>query len=302
MIIPKESNKLAFYIRLIFCSLSICSPFLPLVYFSPHRIRLSKMLIDSHCHLNFNAFDEDRTQVIARAKTEGIVAFINPGTNLDDSRQVVALTEEFPELYAAVGVHPNDAATFDESALTQLRELAGHPNVVAIGEIGLDYYWDEAPRPVQRRVFEQQLALAREIGKPVIIHQRDSAADTMDVLRQWGARGDHPGLVLHSFSGDQAMAEEAIALGFYIGLSGPVTFKNARELPDIVASLPPERLLVETDAPFLSPDPFRGKRNEPARVKLIAERVADLQNLTLAEMSRCLVENTISLFKLPRMG
>jgi TatD DNase family protein len=263
------------------------------------------MLIDSHCHLNFNAFDQDRAQVIARAKAEGIVAFINPGTNLDDSRQVVALTGEFPELYAAVGVHPNDAATFDEAALAQLRELAARPKVMAIGEIGLDYYWDEAPRPVQRRVFEQQLTLAREIGKPVIIHQRDSAADTMDVLRQWAAGGGHPqdgyhpGLVLHSFSGDQAMAEEAIELGFYIGVSGPVTFKNARELPDIVASLPPERLLVETDAPFLAPHPFRGKRNEPARVKLIAERVAELQGQTLDEMSRRLTENTILLFKLP---
>jgi TatD DNase family protein len=257
------------------------------------------MLIDSHCHLNFNAFDQDRAQVIAQAKEAGVVAFINPGTNLDDSRQVVALAEEFPELYAAVGVHPNDAAAFDQTALAQLRELAAHPKVVAIGEIGLDYYWDEAPRPVQRQVFEQQLALAKEIGKPVIIHQRDSAADTMDVLRLWGANGDHSGLALHSFSGDQAMAEEAIDLGFYIGLSGPVTFKNARELPGIVASLSPERLLVETDAPFLSPHPFRGKRNEPARVKLIAERVAELQNLTLAEMSRCLTENTISLFKLP---
>jgi TatD DNase family protein len=257
------------------------------------------MLIDSHCHLNFNAFDENRLDVITRAKAEGVVAFINPGTTLQDSQQIIALAEEIPELYAAVGIHPNDAAAFDQAALAQLRELAAHPKVVAIGEIGLDYYWDEAPRPVQRRVFEQQLALAKEIGKPVIIHQRDSMADTMDVLRLWGANGDHPGLVLHSFSGDQAMAEEAIDLGFYIGLSGPVTFKNARELPGIVASLPPERLLIETDAPFLSPHPFRGKRNEPARVKLVAERVAELQNLTLAEMSRRLTENTILLFKLP---
>jgi TatD DNase family protein len=262
------------------------------------------MLIDSHCHLNFDAFDEDRLEVVARARNEGIVAFINPGTNLADSRQIVALAEKIPELYAAVGVHPNDAAGFDKAALTQLRELAGHPKVVAIGEIGLDYYWDKAPRPVQRRVLEQQLALAKDIGKPVIIHQRDSAADTMAVLRQWGADGSrpmddgHPGLVLHSFSGDQAMADEALDLGFYIGISGPVTFKNARDLPGIVASLPPERLLVETDAPFLSPHPFRGKRNEPARVQLVAEKVAVLQNLDFAEMCRQLTENTMALFRL----
>jgi TatD DNase family protein len=150
-------------------------------------------------------------------------------------------------------------------------------------------------------VFEQQLALAKQVDKPVIIHQRESAVDTMAVLREWGADQDHPGLVLHSFSGDMAMAEEAVRLGFHIGISGPVTFKNARDLPVIVAALPPERLLVETDAPFLSPHPFRGKRNEPARVKLIAERIADLQKLSFAEMSGYLTANTIALFTLPNL-
>jgi TatD DNase family protein len=257
------------------------------------------MLIDSHCHLNFNAFDEDRAEVLARAKAAGIVAFINPGTNLDDSRQIVTLAEEIPHLYAAIGFHPNDAANLNEETLAQLRLLAGQPKVVAIGEIGLDYYWDKTPRSIQLHGFEQQLALARELGQPVIIHQREAAADTMAVLRQWAAGQAHPGLVLHSFSGDRAMAEEAVALGFYIGISGPVTFKNARDLPEIVVALPPERLLVETDAPFLTPHPFRGKRNEPAHVKLVAERVAALRSLPLAQMSRHLSENTIALFKLP---
>ncbi len=259
------------------------------------------MLIDSHCHLNFKAFNEDRDEVLDRARSADIVAIINPGTNLEDSRQIVALAQEIAELYAAVGFHPNDAAGFDQAALDQLRELAVRPKVVAIGEIGLDYYWDEAPRPVQRRVFEQQLELAKMLDRPVIIHQRESAADTMAILRQWAAGQEHPGLVLHSFSGDQAMAEEAVELGFYIGITGPVTFKNVRDLPGIVAALPSERLLVETDAPFLSPHPFRGKRNEPARVRLIAERVADLQGRSLAEMSRQLSRNTISLFRLPEL-
>lgn len=257
------------------------------------------MLIDSHCHLNFNKFDDDRVEVIGRAQAEGIAAFINPGTSLADSRQVVALAQEIPALYAAVGVHPNDAGRVDSAVLAELQTLAQHPKVVAIGEIGLDYYWDEAPRPVQRRVFEQQLALARELDLPVIIHQRNSVADTMDVLRDWRRGGRHPGLVLHSFSGDQAMAGEAIELGFYIGISGPVTFKNARDLPGIVASVPAERLLVETDAPFLSPHPFRGKRNEPARVKLVAEKVAELQNVSFEIMSRQLTRNTVQLFRLP---
>ena len=257
------------------------------------------MLIDSHCHLNFSAFDQDRPEVLQRAEEAGVVAIVNPATNLQDSRQIVAMADEIPSLYAAVGFHPNDAGDFNEESLTHLRELADHPKVVAIGEIGLDYYWDEAPRPVQQRVFEQQLVLAREIGKPVIIHQRESAADTMAILRQWAAGQDHPSLVLHSFSGDMAMAEEAIELGFSIGITGPVTFKNARDLPEIVAAVLPDRLLVETDAPFLSPHPFRGKRNEPARVKLVAERVAELQAMPLAEMSCQLTQNTISLFNLP---
>ncbi|MBI1879832.1 MAG: TatD family hydrolase [Chloroflexi bacterium] len=257
------------------------------------------MLIDSHCHLNFNAFDQDRAEVLARAAAAGVVACINPGINLADSQQVVNLAETIPDLYAAVGFHPNDAANFDETALAQLRSLANRPKVVAIGEIGLDYYWDKAPRPVQRQVFEQQLALAKELGKPVIIHQRETAADIMAVLRRWGAGQNHPGLVLHSFSGDRAMAEEAIELGFYIGISGPVTFKNAHDLPEIVVAMPLERLLVETDAPFLTPHPYRGKRNEPTYVKLVAERVAALKGLPLAEVSRRLTENTVSLFKLP---
>lgn len=256
-------------------------------------------LIDSHCHLIFDAFDQDRAEVLARATEAGVVAIINPGTTLADSRAIVAAAEKIPNLFAAVGVHPNDAAEFNESTLAHLRELTSHPKVVAIGEIGLDYYWDKTPRSRQHEVFEQQLALAKEANKPIIIHQRESAADTMAVLRRWGAGQDHPGLVLHSFSGDLAMAEEAVELGFYIGISGPVTFKKADSLCNIAAALPPERLLVETDAPFLSPHPFRGKRNEPARVKIIAERVAELQNLPFAEMCQILTQNTMALFRLP---
>jgi len=257
------------------------------------------MLIDSHCHLNFDAFDDDRPAVLARAVEAGIIAIINPATTLADSRRIIALAEEIPNLYAAIGFHPNDAAACDADSLVALRELAGHPKVVAIGEIGLDYYWDEAPRPVQRRVFEQQLELARTVDKPVIIHQRESAADTMAVLRQWAAGGDHPGLVLHSFSGDLPMAQEAVQLGFYIGITGPVTFKNAKHLPEVVTTVPAERLLVETDAPFLSPHPFRGKRNEPARVKLVAEKIAALRQTSVEVLSRQLTQNTVALFRLP---
>jgi TatD DNase family protein len=256
------------------------------------------VLIDSHCHLTFSAFDDDRAEVLARAAEAGVVAFIDPGTDLEDSRQIIASAEEIPNLYAAIGFHPNDAGACDTAALVELRRMAQHPKVVAIGEIGLDYYWDKAPHSVQQQVFDQQLRLAKELDKPVIIHQREAAEDTMAILRRWGVGQAHPGLVLHSFSGDLVMAQAAVDLGFYIGISGPVTFKNARDLPEIVAAIPPERLLVETDAPFLSPHPFRGKRNEPARVKLIAERIAEIKQQSFAEMSRQLTENTVRLFKM----
>ncbi len=257
------------------------------------------MLIDSHCHLIFNAFDDDRDDVLARAAEAGIEAIINPATTLEDSRQIIQAAQQIPNLYATVGVHPNDTTDFDESTLSQLRELATQPKVVAIGEIGLDYYWDKVPHNIQQETFKQQLALAKDVNKPVIIHQRDSAEDTMTILRKWGAGQAHPGLVLHSFSGDLAMAQEALELGFYIGISGPVTFKNSRGLPDIVAAIPLERLLVETDAPFLTPHPFRGKRNEPARVKLVAEKIAEIKKLPFAQMCQHLTQNTITLFDLP---
>lgn len=255
-------------------------------------------LIDSHCHLDFHRFDEDRQAVLKRAREAGLEAIVNPSTDLEGSRRVVALAETQPDVYAAVGVHPSEAVTFNNETLQALRALAAHPKAVAIGEIGLDYYWDKAPRPVQIEVFEQQLALAREIDKPVIVHQRESAQDTMAVLRQWAAQGPHPGLVLHAFSGDQELAAEAIELGFYLGIGGPITFKNVRALPEIVAAVSSEHLLVETDAPFLSPHPFRGKRNEPARVKIIAARLAELQRLPPADLAAQVTANTRRLFRL----
>jgi TatD DNase family protein len=257
------------------------------------------MLIDSHCHLNFEAFNDDMAQVLERAREAGVAAFINPATNLSDSHQIITMSDQIPYLFATVGIHPNDSGNVDDDQLTQLRNMAARPEVVAIGEIGLDYYWDTAPRSDQQQVFQHQLAMAKEVNKPVIIHQRDSAADTMTILRQWGAGGNHPGLVLHSFSGDMEMALEGLELGFYIGISGPVTFKNARGLPEIVATIPLDRLLVETDAPFLSPHPFRGKRNEPARVKIIAEKIAVIHNRPFETVCEYLTANTKELFNLP---
>ena len=255
-------------------------------------------MIDSHCHLDFPHFDEDRDEVLGRAVGVGLTALVNPGTDLKSSQRAVALTERYDYVYAAVGVHPHDASTLSREILSELRQLASHPKVVAIGEIGLDYYRDLSPRGQQRAAFEAQLALAADLDLPVIIHQREAAADVMDVLRDW-AEADHPGAVLHAFSGDEAMASEAISLGFLVGVGGPLTFKNARRLPELVPSLPLNCLLIETDAPYLTPHPYRGKRNEPAYVALVAERLAELRGLSLDELLHQVNDNTSRLFRLP---
>ncbi|RME87271.1 MAG: TatD family deoxyribonuclease [Anaerolineae bacterium] len=251
------------------------------------------ILTDTHCHLDFNRFDPDRDEVLERAARAGLRRILVPGIHLDSSRAALALAESHPMLYAAVGVHPNDALTWDEGTAEALRRLARHERVKAIGEIGLDYYRQRAPREVQQRVLREQLALAAEFGLPVVLHMREvadareedgpCARDLMSILREWvnglRSKGDplaqRPG-VLHSFSGSLETAREAIRLGFYIGVTGPVTFKNAQRRQQIVAQLPPERLLVETDAPFLAPHPYRGRRNEPSFVRWIVDKIAQL--------------------------
>ena len=256
-------------------------------------------LIDSHCHIDFNTFDADRDQVLARAAQTGVKQLINPSTDMASSRRVVELAKRYANVYAAVGVHPYDAPQIDDNSLAELKGLSADPNVVAIGEIGLDYYRDRAPRSAQIRAFEAQLSLAKSLNLPVIIHQREAAADVMAILRQWAGQGAHPGLVLHAFSGDETMLAEAASLGFFMGIGGPITFKNAKTLPGIALKIPLKQLLVETDAPFLSPHPFRGKRNEPARVALVAQKLARLFNLDIDELAEQVSRNTEILFHLP---
>lgn len=260
-------------------------------------------LIDSHAHLDFNKFDADRDAVIERARAAGVAAIVNVGTDLASSRAAVRLASEYDGIYAAVGMHPHDAKKLDGAALAELRDLAQQPKVVAVGEIGLDFYRDLSPRDVQRRAFQAQLAWAAKLGKPVVIHDRDAHDEVLEMLEDWAARLDRSQLagrlgVLHTFSGDLAMARSAIALGFYLSISGPVTYHNARQLPEIVRALPLERLLVETDCPFLAPHPYRGKRNEPAYVRLVAERVAELRGISLDELAKATTANAQQLFGL----
>ncbi len=251
------------------------------------------LLIDSHCHLDLPHFDEDRDEVVARAREAGVVAMVTQGVDLPSSRRAIALAERYPEVYAAVGIHPNDCADFQPSMLDELRSLAAHPKVVAIGEIGLDDYWKTVPMEQQIRVLRLQLDLAAELGLPVVLHDREAHEPIMAELRAW-VKERLPGAplaqrppygVLHSFSGDLAMAREAYDLGLILGLAGPVTFKNARDLQALARQLDPDRLMVETDAPYLSPHPYRGQRNEPARVKLVAEKLAELWEMPFDQVA-----------------
>ncbi len=258
----------------------------------------ANLLIDTHTHLDFPQFDNDRERVIERAAATGVRAIVDIGTDLASSQAAVALADTYPQIYAAVGVHPHDARTVTGKLLGELRALALHPKVVAIGEIGLDFYRDLSPRDQQRQAFEQQLALASEVGKPVVIHDRDAHSEVMATLRRWAASSHQPAGVLHCFSGDLAMAQEAIELGFYISIAGPVTFKNDKRLHELVRQLPLEKLLVETDCPYLTPHPHRGKRNEPAYVKLVAQEVAHIKGLSLEEVGRITSDNAQALFAL----
>lgn len=251
-------------------------------------------LFDTHAHLDDSVFAGDLDKVLERAQAAGVVLILNAGFDLESSAAAVELAEKHREIYAAVGIHPHEAAGAGTDYLAELERLAAHPKVVAVGEIGLDYYRDLSPRRVQKKVFWEQLELAKKLGKPVIIHDRDAHGDVMDILRRWA-----PGLaggVMHCYSGSWEMAREVISLGFYISLAGPVTYPNAVRLKDIAARLPEERLLVETDAPYLAPQAFRGKRNEPALVVHTVEEIARLRKKDPKYIAEITSENGRRLF------
>lgn len=252
-------------------------------------------LVDSHCHLDLEQFDDDRAAVVERAREAGVHRIVNPGIDLTHSQQALALADTWPEVYAAVGIHPNSSGTFDDDTIATLRTLSQHPKAVAIGEIGLDYYWDKVEPAQQKLAFQAQLDLAAEVGLPVIIHSRESNDDVADMLRSWvhsnsfqrSALADKPHAgVLHAFSGDAALAQEAYAWNFVLSLGGPVTFKNARALHELVPQLDLTRLMLETDAPFLTPHPHRGQRNEPAYVPLVCARLAELFGMTAEQVAQ----------------
>ncbi len=250
-------------------------------------------LIDSHAHVHFPQFDDDREAVIERVRKAGLVAIVEIGTDLASSRAALALAEQHDLIYATVGVHPHDAKTVDSSVLDQIRALARHPKVVAIGEIGLDYYHDHSPRPVQRQAFVDQLALAADLKLPVVIHSRDAHDDTLATLQDWQGAG-----VMHTYAAGPERLDEVLAMGFFIGLSGPVSFSNADVLREVAKMVPLDRLLVETDCPYLTPEPHRGKRNEPAYVRHVAEAITRAREEPLEEIAEATTANARRLFGL----
>ena len=252
-------------------------------------------LIDSHAHLDGEKFADDCAAVIERALAAGVVKIITMGDSLESSARSVVLTEEFDPVYAAVGIHPEEVQPMTAATDEQLAAWAAQEKVVAIGEIGLDYYWekDEEKRALQRAIFVRQLDLARQLRLPVCIHDREAHGDMMKILKTEGRglRG-----VLHCYSGSWEMAAELLKGDWYFGIDGPLTYKNAAKLPEIVQRLPAERILVETDSPYLSPMPFRGKRNEPAHVLYVAKKAAELRGESLEAFARATRENTRALY------
>lgn len=272
------------------------------------------MLTDTHCHLDFDKFDADRADVIQRALDAGVARILVPALDLESSRRVVELAGSHPMLFAAVGFHPTDLDEWNADSINNLRGLAQSADkIVAIGEVGLDHYWvkEEAKRAFQREVLREQLALAEEVNKPVIIHMREendawygsASGQLLEILSEWHVGlaakkhplAERPG-VLHSFNGTLETAQKAIAMNFFIGVTGPVTYKNAEEKRRIIAALPLERLLIETDSPFLAPVPRRGKRNEPAFVREIADKIAELTSRNTEDIAAVTTTNAARLF------
>jgi TatD DNase family protein len=254
------------------------------------------MLFDTHAHLNDKQFIDDLPEVINRAKDAGVTRIAVVGFDFPSSLEALKIAKKYKGIYAVIGIHPHDASTLDEEILYKLKVLAREPEVVAIGEIGLDYYRNLSPRDIQQEAFIKQIRLAQEIKKPIVIHDRDAHEDTMKILMK--EKAGINGGILHCFSGSWEMARRCMSLGFHISLAGPVTYHNANRLLEIAKLVPLDRLLVETDCPYLSPNPFRGKRNEPSRVRLVAEKIAALRNISLEQLADATTQNALAVYKL----
>ncbi len=254
------------------------------------------MLVDSHCHLDFNDFEEDFEDILARAKAAGVTALLNAGNNIDELDKQLALSEKYPFIYAAVGVHPHNASEYENIKAADFIAKAAHKKVVGIGECGLDYYYDYSPRETQIKVFREQIIAAQETGLPLIIHTRDADDDTISVLDEMYKQKPFTGEI-HCFSSSKKLADFALSIGFYISASGIITFNKSQDLREIFAEIPLDRLLVETDSPFLAPIPQRGRRNEPSFVRYTAEQLARLKDINFEELAQITSDNFYKLFR-----
>ena len=257
-----------------------------------------KGAIDSHCHLEAETYGDELPAVLARAREQGVAGFVTIGSSdsLAACREAIALAERHPDVWATLGFHPHYASAADETSLTRVAELAQHPRVVALGETGLDYHYDRSPREVQRRVFARFLDMARVLAKPVVIHNRDSDADCMEIMR--AERAGDIGGVVHCFSSSWDLAKLALDMGFFLGFTGIVSFKKAEEVRDVARRTPLDRIVIETDSPYLAPRPHRGRRNEPAYVVHVAEALAQALRLGVDEVIAVTSENTRRLYRL----
>lgn len=251
-------------------------------------------LFDTHTHLDAPQFDEDREEVIQRALDAGVSRMINVGFNRETIPSTMKLAETFDFIYAAVGWHPQDAIFMQEGDLDWIASLCSHEKVVAIGEIGLDYYWDTSPKDVQHRVLRQQIGLARELNMPIVIHNRDAHEDIVKILRE--EKASEVGGVMHSYSGSWETAKMCLDMGFHLSFGGPITFKNARQPKEVLEQVPMDRLLIETDSPYLTPHPYRGKRNESANVRLVAEAAAQIKGVDIEEIAQITTRNALERF------
>ena len=252
------------------------------------------MLFDTHAHLDDHAFDADRRELIASLPGRGIGLLMNPGCSFESSRNAIALAEEYDFIYAAVGSHPDVADEVDDALIAEYRELCKHPKVKAIGEIGLDYHYEDIPRDIQKRAFRLQMALAAELDLPVIVHEREAHEDGLKIVDEFPTvKG-----VFHCYSGSLEMAKELVRRGWYIGFTGVLTFKNARKALEVAAGIPTDRIVIETDCPYMAPVPFRGKRNDPSLVCHMADRLAQLLGISPVEARRITMENGKRLYRL----
>jgi len=254
------------------------------------------MLIDSHCHLDDPRYDADREEILRRAREAGIEHFVTIGCDLETSRAAVTLAEQHPFISATVGVHPHEVKRIEAGWYDALQALAKSKRVVAYGEIGLDYHYDHSPREIQRECFREQVRLARVLNLPIVIHTREAQEDTMTILRE--EKAAEVGGVFHCFAGDAWLTKDALGLGFYLSFSGVITFQNATMLRDLVKTVPLDRMLIETDSPYLTPAPHRGRRNEPAYVRFVAEKIAEIHGIGVEDIEDITTQNAKRVFRI----